>query len=343
MIGYKKDIYMNGEESYNFNKQLSIIIPVYNTEKFLGDCIESILKQKFEKFELILVDDGSTDRSGIICDEYTKKDSRIRVIHSKNQGLSAARNLGLSMARYDWIAFVDSDDTIEEDMYEKMLDMVFKESVSMAICSANYMSEDGKSKKNIEQKKKLPKKEVISSHQMITEKLWKGSYENNLFTAPWNKVIKKELLGNRPFREGVIWEDDLLANTLFIKKYKIGIINEALYNWRMRKNSISHQSFDEKRAFFLEILYLRVHVLEKYGFVETANETAKMFVEFYIEYLYKAKVENKEECVIAYKKYLPEMMKFANKYRGDLKDIIKFNIRYRIFKVSPPIYYKIFF
>lgn len=101
MIGYKKDIYMNGEESYNFNKQLSIIIPVYNTEKFLGDCIESILKQKFEKFELILVDDGSTDRSGIICDEYTKKDSRIRVIHSKNQGLSAARNLGLSMARYD--------------------------------------------------------------------------------------------------------------------------------------------------------------------------------------------------------------------------------------------------
>lgn len=324
-------------------KMLSIIVPVYNTEKFLCDCIESILKQKFEKFELILVDDGSTDRSGIICDQYKKKDSRIQVIHSKNQGQSAARNLGLSMAQYDWIAFVDSDDTIEEDMYEKMLDIAFKENVSMVICSANYMSEDGKSKRNIEQKKKSPKQEVISSHQMITAKLWRGSYENNLFTAPWNKVIKKELLGNQPFKEGVILEDDLLANILFIKKYKIGIINEALYNWRMRKSSITHQRFDEKRAFFLEILYLRVHVFKKYGFEEAANETARMFVEFYIEYLYKARSEDKEGCVIAYKKYLPEMMNFANKYRDDLKDVIKFNIRYRLFKASPEVYYKIFF
>lgn len=199
------------------------------------------------------------------------------------------------MAQYDWIAFVDSDDTIEEDMYEKMLDIAFKENVSMVICSANYMSEDGKSKRNIEQKKKSPKQEVISSHQMITAKLWRGSYENNLFTAPWNKVIKKELLGNQPFKEGVILEDDLLANILFIKKYKIGIINEALYNWRMRKSSITHQRFDEKRAFFLEILYLRVHVFKKYGLKKLQMRQLECLLNFILNTYIKQEVRIRKD------------------------------------------------
>ena len=338
---------MNEKGNYNFNKQankqLSIIVPVYNTENFLCDCIESILKQKFEKFELILVDDGSTDKSGIICDQYKKKDSRIRVIHRTNQGVSAARNYGLSIAKGSWIAFVDSDDIIDRNMYLRMFDMVSKENVSMVICSASCMSEDGKSKIDIKDTRDIPKEEVISSHLMISEKLWKGPYGNNLFVAPWNKIIKRELLGTNPFKEGVVFEDDLLANTLFLKNYKIGIINEALYNWRMRKNSITHQKFDKKRAYVLEILYLRYQTFKSYGFSESANRTARMFVEIYIEYLYKTKIENKEKTVAVYEKYLSEMIRAARKCKMKQEDIIKLNIRYIIFKISPKMYYKMFF
>ena len=95
--------------------QISVIVPVYNVEKYLSRCIESILSQTFTDFELLLIDDGSTDRSGEICDEYAKKDTRIRVFHTKNRGVSAARNLGLDNAKGEWISFVDSDDWVEDD------------------------------------------------------------------------------------------------------------------------------------------------------------------------------------------------------------------------------------
>lgn len=106
---------------------LSVIVPVYNVEKYLPTCIESILRQTMEELELILVDDGSTDRSSLICDEYAKTDLRIKVIHQKNGGLSAARNTGLRSAQGRYISFVDSDDFIRQDMYEVLLNELQKE------------------------------------------------------------------------------------------------------------------------------------------------------------------------------------------------------------------------
>ena len=105
---------------------ISIIVPVYNVEPYLNKCLDSIVNQTYKKLEIILIDDGSTDNSGLICDEYASKDNRIIVVHQKNKGLSAARNVGLNIAKGDYIAFVDSDDFIEKDMYFTMYNVMNK-------------------------------------------------------------------------------------------------------------------------------------------------------------------------------------------------------------------------
>lgn len=116
---------------------VSIIVPIYNVEQYISKCIESILAQTYRDFELILVDDGSTDMCGKICDEYAKQDSRVHVIHQENKGVSAARNAGISLAKGEYIMFVDSDDFITENMLEKMHDCIAESGSDIAICGIN--------------------------------------------------------------------------------------------------------------------------------------------------------------------------------------------------------------
>ena len=122
--------------------KISIIVPVYNVERYLGKCINSILNQTFADFELILVDDGSTDRSGYICDDYKKKDNRIKVIHKENGGLSSARNAGLDIAKEKYIGFVDSDDFINKNMYEFLYKDIKVNNSDIAICDYEEVYEN---------------------------------------------------------------------------------------------------------------------------------------------------------------------------------------------------------
>lgn len=121
--------------------KISIIVPVYKAEPYLKKCIDSILNQTFKDFELILVDDGSPDRCGEICDEYALKDSRIKIIHKENGGQSSARNVGLDIAQGEYIGFVDSDDWIEPDMYKKLFKVLKNDNVDMAICNINSIKD----------------------------------------------------------------------------------------------------------------------------------------------------------------------------------------------------------
>ena len=121
---------------------ISIIVPVYNVEKYLSRCLDSILVQTYRDFELILVDDGSTDRSGAICDEYASRDERIKLIRQSNQGLSVARNVGLDAARGDYIGFVDSDDYIHPETYQILLDALLKYDADLSVCGFNYVCEN---------------------------------------------------------------------------------------------------------------------------------------------------------------------------------------------------------
>ena len=113
---------------------ISVIVPVYNVEKYLDKCIQSILGQTYSNIELLLIDDGSTDSSGAICDKYVTQDSRVRVFHKSNEGVSAARNWGLDNAKGEWIAFVDADDWIDSDMYERMYNAAVQNQTDMVSC-----------------------------------------------------------------------------------------------------------------------------------------------------------------------------------------------------------------
>ena len=126
------------------NPLISFIIPVYNVEKYLAQCIESVLVQSHDNIEIILVDDGSTDKSGEICDNFSKTDNRVRVIHQENRGASAARNAGLGIAKGNYIAFIDSDDYVSPSMAEKLLDAISKTDSDLAMCNFAYTDELGK-------------------------------------------------------------------------------------------------------------------------------------------------------------------------------------------------------
>ena len=165
---------------------ISIVVPVYNVKQFLTKCLNSIISQTYSNLEIIVVDDGSTDGSATICDDYAKKDKRISVIHKENGGLASARNAGIDVAKGTYIGFVDSDDYIEPYMYEKLLQAILKYSCNIAVCGINYVFDDG---------------EVIAKANTEPEQFFEFPWaieEMNTFRlfdmGAWSKLYKRELL-----------------------------------------------------------------------------------------------------------------------------------------------------
>ena len=177
--------------------KISIIVPVYNVEKYLEKCVKSILNQTFTDFELILVDDGTPDSSGVICDQFAEKDERIKVIHKKNGGLSDARNTGIEVAKGEYIGFVDSDDYIAEDMYELLYTNIVNEEADLSICGIYDVYENKEAQKRIRQYMILNKFEAI---KVILE-------AKIVSVHAVNKLYKKELFTHVRYPVGKITED----------------------------------------------------------------------------------------------------------------------------------------
>lgn len=220
---------------------ISVIVPIYNVEKYLHKSVKSILNQTHKNLEIILVNDGSQDNSGLICDEFAKIDSRIKVIHQVNKGVSAARNAGLEVAKGDYIAFVDPDDFIAPDMYELLLKNLVKHNVDISICEirtidSNFNCIDG-SDSTVEFHK------VFSTYEAM-ESLCENKVIN--FSAN-NKLFKKYLFEKFRFREGIIFEDmDLIYKIIDISD-KIFYTSVPKYNYVVQPNSILHRPFSKKR------------------------------------------------------------------------------------------------
>lgn len=203
--------------------ELSIIVPVYKVEKYLPRCIDSILAQTFGDFELILIDDGSPDGCGRICDEYARKDKRIVVIHQKNMGVSAARNAGLDIARGRYIGFVDSDDWIEPQMYEVMMDAIRENGADMAVCGVRYADEDGK----FTRADRLS--EGVYSRDGLLEDVF--AMPNKLGGGCCNKVFDASKTASVRFKVGMtIAEDALYLFDCFMRIDGAVKIGDALYN-----------------------------------------------------------------------------------------------------------------
>lgn len=193
----------------------SIIVPVYKVEKFINRCIKSILKQSYKNFELILVDDGSPDRCGVICDEYALKDLRIKVVHQKNMGLSAARNTGIRMATGKYICFVDSDDYISEDYLLEFAKEIDKNVSEIIICGYTEIKGKNKIERNFYDL------DIDNIRRSIVLRSWAP--------AAWNKCYKKYLFEDELFPVGQTMEDLFLIPSLFLKTDKISCIDKALY------------------------------------------------------------------------------------------------------------------
>lgn len=211
-------------------KYISIIVPVYNVQDYLSACMDSILSQTYQKYEIILVDDGSTDRSGWICDEYTKKDSRIRVVHKENGGLSSARNAGIDVAQYDILSFIDSDDYIKPTFLEQLI-QPFNEDEDIDLSCCRYV-------------KSTEEPEAMTSDSYTTclpAELLNVIYDTkieNISFVTWNKLYKKSLFETIRFPEGKIHEDEFTTYKLIYFSKKCAVVQQQLYVYRIRENSI---------------------------------------------------------------------------------------------------------
>lgn len=220
--------------------KLSVIVPVYNTEKYLRECIDSILAQTFTDFELILVNDGSTDGSGAICDEYAKKDERIQVIHQQNGGITVARKSGVHVARGEYVTFVDSDDWINREMYATMLDGGQEATSDVVICGMLMETSKGI----------LPRREIVKAGFYDKNQMQKDVYPIMLFDfahgtpainpSLCNKLFKKQLLGNiiEQVSDGITYgEDALCTYSCLLDADKICITDRNMYHYRNHSES----------------------------------------------------------------------------------------------------------
>lgn len=226
---------------------ISVIVPVYKAEKYLPQCVETILKQKFSDLELILVDDGSPDRSGLLCDEYAQQDSRVRVIHKENGGVSTARNAGLDEATGDYIAFVDSDDWLDADMYAQMMAKAGEFGCDVIMCDCL---------------KEYPERSSIYTHDIRGGFYDRAALEREYFPhllmmenveypatiSNWLLLFRRELAEHVRYISGVRYSEDLLfgAQILYRAQSFFYMKEHALYHYRMNPQSATHRFVPDK-------------------------------------------------------------------------------------------------
>lgn len=207
---------------------ISVIIPVYKVEPYLRKCLDSVAGQTYQNLEIILVDDGSPDNCGAICEEYAGRDARIQVIHRENGGLSAARNTGLEAASGAYLGFVDSDDWIEPDMYERMLSGLLRAEADISVCGRR---EEFRNRSVV---RGWEREQALDTEQALGQLLKDQQMQNYV----WDKLYRRELFQGIRFPEGRTFEDVSVQYQLFLRAKKVQCLPEAFYHYRQRPGSI---------------------------------------------------------------------------------------------------------
>lgn len=287
--------------------EISIIVPVYQVEKYIRQCIDSILAQTFTDFELILVDDGSKDNSGKICDEYAERDKRIRVFHKENGGLSDARNIGLDNASGNYFMFVDSDDYISPDMTECLYKKIHKENADIAVCNYRYVFENGEKDFSTENKA-----EVLSGKEIFYNRKNERNY--GFWTVAWNKLYKAEAFKNLRFRFGKYHEDEFWANDIYRPDIRVVTVSESLYYYRQREDSIMGNKNIRKCFDIIEAFEERINIYLKEE--EYSAQAYKVLI-YSLEYL------NESQKLIKSKQEKEEFIDKEQKIKNIIKKLKK--------------------
>lgn len=247
----------------NIKANISVIIPVYNVEKYLSECLDSVVNQTYKNLQIILVDDGSTDFSGKICDVYAEKDNRITVVHQKNAGAGAAKNTGLELIDGDYFSIIDSDDYIELDMYEKMVNSLEKYNADIVQCLFRNVFVNDSFDRKYKIKSNYPK--VLTSKRFLKEYLYDWKYA--IFA---NKVFKSSLLKDIRFPVGRKIDDEFFTYKLVCNAKKVVNIDNILYNYRMRKTSVMNENDTDR------LIYDRIDCfIERYNYVSDIYPSLK--------------------------------------------------------------------
>lgn len=216
---------------------VSVVIPVYNVEQYLSECIDSVLHQSYPFFELLLIDDGSKDQSGSICDGYAAMDDRIRVVHKENEGVSATRNLGIELAKGDYLAFVDSDDYIDEDMLGKMVFAITRYQTDLALCGYERFRDDWREKKRLS-----PYSMTILQSRMELASLFGKPKTNLMGISIWGKLYRMDRIRAHQirFRTDIHYEEDCLFNLDYYRTATTAaVLRDCFYHYRQMDNSLS--------------------------------------------------------------------------------------------------------
>ncbi len=252
------------------NKPLiSVILPIYNVERQLERCLDSLLSQTYGNLDIVAVDDGSPDRCGKICDKYAKKDSRVRVIHRENGGVSAARNSGVAAALGEYIAFVDPDDYVERDFIEFLYNLLTQNDADISACGAVEVYFSGKT---------APQTQDTALHVMDAhEALERMCYNDGFYVTLWDKLYKRELFSGIYFTEGKLFEDTGTTYKLVDRANRIAVKCEPKYNYVLYDQSITNSRFNEKKLDYVEMAdEMADFITEKYPDLRPAAERKRM-------------------------------------------------------------------
>ena len=266
---------------------ISVIVPVYNAEKYLQRCVDSFLVHTFRDFELILIDDGSTDNSGSLCDKYANEYSNIISLHKENGGQGTARNMGLDYvfknSDSEWIVFADSDDWVHPKYLEMLYNCAVKNSLDLAVC--NYDSI----------KRPMPDLDEnnYKATVMDTESFYCGHVSN--VVCPWGKIFKKYLWEDVRFPDVRIFEDTLTTHLAVFKCEKLVFIDEPLYHYTINVEGTTNSSWKPKKLEVFGALMVQADYFKKNGYKNAYKATLDAYVYFCIDYIDQLKKEGNHE------------------------------------------------
>lgn len=287
-------------------KLISVIIPVYKAEAYIKQCLDSVLAQTHKRLEIILVDDGSPDDSGTICDAYAQKDIRIKVIHKENGGASSAKNAALDIATGEYIGFVDSDDQIHPQMYELLLYYAVKDDSDMV----STEREPKISKDIFDPIADGEGRLVVTADEVL--KRFHQEYYSRLWMSYQIKLFRREIFAGHRFREGIIYEDTDLFPETIRRCNRITIIPLLLYYYTLSDNSVMRASFSTKRYMILGVWRRYIEFFHRLNLDETRDHYA-------VRYLYDLlRLYEKTYCDY------PELMAALNPYIDDFREVRSF-------------------
>ena len=231
------------------NSLISVIVPIYNVESYLNRCVDSLVNQTYKNLEIILVDDGSPDGCPQMCDDWAKKDSRIKVVHKVNGGLSDARNAGMKVASGELVSFIDSDDWIDMDAFKKMYDRMLIDNSDVVSCGVKWVTEEGELLNDVH----VQQYDVIETHSAMNEIIIDGKLKQHV----WNKLYKRELIEDILFEKGKYHEDVFWSYQIFGRSERVSLMSESFYNYVQRSNSIMGENYSVKRLDGLDAMEQR--------------------------------------------------------------------------------------